>query len=427
MLRSTFDTTILDAGVDRGDAQTAARHVDPRTTMRHGRARKVLDRHTNYILRIDMASRTKHRSGRAECRILASRNTGSAQTLAESEPRRQDGRMSQPCYLLGAGFSRAIHEKMPLLTDLSDRVVTHMKERGANWAGASTLALNLEEWLSYLATDQPWLSLADNLRHRADFTEVAGALFAILSQAELSARHRPIPPWLGSLALHWLREKPSILTFNYDNLVERVLAQQHRDVLRGKPGSWIYLYEAPILPGPVVSGLSSGEEAPDGLMPRLLKLHGSLGWYHSGQEAGPYDPVYTTQSWGMWNVAKGETATPSSRQGAAANRMADKVPFIIPPTAVKNSHYSNIAMKAQWRAAAEALRRADELVVIGYSFPPSDVMINTMIRTEFTGGKVTVIDRHAEVANRLSNRLSARIDTSFIHSVDPVERWVASL
>jgi integrase/recombinase XerD len=39
-LRYTFVTTMLDAGVDLRDVQIAARHADPRTTMRYDRARK---------------------------------------------------------------------------------------------------------------------------------------------------------------------------------------------------------------------------------------------------------------------------------------------------------------------------------------------------------------------------------------------------
>jgi integrase len=44
MLRHTF-TTMPGAGVDLRDVQIAARHADPRTTMRYDRARKNLDRH----------------------------------------------------------------------------------------------------------------------------------------------------------------------------------------------------------------------------------------------------------------------------------------------------------------------------------------------------------------------------------------------
>ena len=58
MLRHTFVTTMLDAGVDLRDVQIAARHADPPTTMRYDRARKNLDRHPNYILAAYMASGT---------------------------------------------------------------------------------------------------------------------------------------------------------------------------------------------------------------------------------------------------------------------------------------------------------------------------------------------------------------------------------
>jgi site-specific recombinase XerD len=53
-----FVTTMLDAGVSLRDVQIAARHADPRTTMRYDRARENLDRHPNYILAAYMASGT---------------------------------------------------------------------------------------------------------------------------------------------------------------------------------------------------------------------------------------------------------------------------------------------------------------------------------------------------------------------------------
>jgi hypothetical protein len=40
------------------DVQIAARHADPRTTMRYDRARNNLDRHPNYILAAYMAAGT---------------------------------------------------------------------------------------------------------------------------------------------------------------------------------------------------------------------------------------------------------------------------------------------------------------------------------------------------------------------------------
>jgi integrase/recombinase XerD len=61
---------MLDAGVDLREVQIAARHADPRTTMRYDRARRNLDRHPNYILAAFMASGTARSAGDAlHCRI----------------------------------------------------------------------------------------------------------------------------------------------------------------------------------------------------------------------------------------------------------------------------------------------------------------------------------------------------------------------
>jgi integrase/recombinase XerD len=57
-LVSVHPSRMLDAGVDLRDVQIAARHADPRTTMRYDRARQNLDRHPNYILAAFMASGT---------------------------------------------------------------------------------------------------------------------------------------------------------------------------------------------------------------------------------------------------------------------------------------------------------------------------------------------------------------------------------
>ncbi|HUB41292.1 MAG TPA: tyrosine-type recombinase/integrase [Streptosporangiaceae bacterium] len=49
-LRHASITAALEAGVPLRDAQEAASHADPRTTMRYDRARASLDRHATYIV-----------------------------------------------------------------------------------------------------------------------------------------------------------------------------------------------------------------------------------------------------------------------------------------------------------------------------------------------------------------------------------------
>jgi integrase/recombinase XerD len=50
MLRHTFVTTMLDAGVSLRDVQIAARHADPRTTTVYDRRRQNFDRHAAYVV-----------------------------------------------------------------------------------------------------------------------------------------------------------------------------------------------------------------------------------------------------------------------------------------------------------------------------------------------------------------------------------------
>jgi hypothetical protein len=59
---------MLDAGAGLGDVRIAARHADPRSTMRYDRARKNLDRHPNHVLGADMASGTWGEPNALSCR-----------------------------------------------------------------------------------------------------------------------------------------------------------------------------------------------------------------------------------------------------------------------------------------------------------------------------------------------------------------------
>jgi hypothetical protein len=58
-LRHAFITAALDAGVPLRDVQEAARHADPRTTMRNDRARVSLDRHATYIVATFLAGASR--------------------------------------------------------------------------------------------------------------------------------------------------------------------------------------------------------------------------------------------------------------------------------------------------------------------------------------------------------------------------------
>lgn len=129
--------------------------------------------------------------------------------------------------MLGAGFSRAVSEHMPLMLDLDRDVCAALDARARENPGAAKLpptveqfGSDLEAWLSHLAVDQPWLPRAENLRNRAMFLEVSGLVWDVLTVAETHATKPEIPRWLAQLAGYWLRSESTVITFNYDLLVE---------------------------------------------------------------------------------------------------------------------------------------------------------------------------------------------------------------
>ncbi len=167
-----------------------------------------------------------------------------------------------------------------------------------------------------------------------------------------------------------------MITFNYDLLVEEVWAAI--DPQR----SWTDVYTVPVAPiAQRVAAVLAGDKVKGGL--RLLKLHGSLNWRYSGPSSPAGDQVFDI-GFLPWGHAM------SSFYEDEEKLSADKVPMIVPPVAVKSPYYVNNTIRAMWRQAAEALGQAEELVIIGFSLPPSDQIVSSMLATELNS-EATII------------------------------------
>lgn len=55
--------------------------------------------------------------------------------------------------------------------------------------------------------------------------------------------------------------------------------------------------------------------------------------------------------------------------------------MIVPPAAVKSPYYNNRTLRALWMDSAQALRKADELVMMGFSLPVTDLLVASMLTT----------------------------------------------
>lgn len=134
-------------------------------------------------------------------------------------------------------------------------------------------------------------------------------------------------------------EPDSIITFNYDTLVDAAM-------IRVGVRPEYALAKAQERRKPFPSSASV----------KLLKLHGSAGWSHCPRCSD--DSVFVFDDF------------TSSKTKPCDAEHAPMSPLIVPPTWDKGAGRSHLA--SVWRAAWEELRTAQRLFIVGYSAPPSD-------------------------------------------------------
>ena len=293
-------------------------------------------------------------------------------------------RPSGDVFLLGAGFSRAASELMPLLQDLAQRMRERLgpSSRIPDEVGA-IMQENFAHALSYLEQEKPWLTEADNLRHRALFLEFSSAIARDLDETVRSitrGKSSAAPEWFSRLIAYWHREQCTVLTLNYDTLIETVAAsisvgEETRIAARD-------IYPPLLSDAGLRSGLSSAGKQLESF--RLLKLHGSTNWYYSGRTSAQGEPIYFVPPL----PSSGATAADKEAHEHRLRAVADKYPFLIPPIYDKSALFTHETIRALWFEAGETLKRAKRLVCMGYSLPESDLTMKHFLRTT-TGKDIT--------------------------------------
>jgi hypothetical protein len=300
--------------------------------------------------------------------------------------------------LLGAGFSHAVNSLFPLTEELGKLALEAAEVRESEHPARGT---RFEAWLSRLAEDQPYRSVEANLDARKLFMKMSAAIARVLGEREREALQGTTPAWLDDLLTVWHTRRSTVITFNYDNVVEcavdgHCLTDRSGGVPRHVTSHDI-LDRLPPLPPSILS-----EELPlDAPLPprrplllpgsdrvaetfRLLKLHGSLSWFWS-----PDDTTgVTLQRWrSRGSFGQPRLADEDERRRALPGR----VPFVVPPTSMKSSYLTNLVSRELWSRAREALAGAQRLIVVGYSVPPEDQVASGMLAEALRGRDIEVI------------------------------------
>jgi hypothetical protein len=275
---------------------------------------------------------------------------------------------------------------------------------------------NLEEWMSYLSVEQPWVSDQDNARNAATFLDASTAVDKCIQAAEARALADEPPEWLTRLVWHWCDTSSAVATFNYDLLVERTATSLRR------VGHWSDLYAMPLTERwPAGTSRAISASSPSESVFRMFKLHGSTNWAYGGPKAPVSDRVVLKRPGGHW---KEEANKQEDMSGRSASLFDDLVPLIIPPTSSKSSFYGNFSLRAQWRKAGEALRNASSLTIIGYSFPPSDLGARHFVTDSLQGVPVTIVDYNKEIADRTEQFLAGERDVVKFSGANAVKNFV---
>jgi len=275
-------------------------------------------------------------------------------------------------------------------------------------------------------------------------SKLRGLILSVLSQFSAHATMSMELLTFGKLI--W-RQKPTIITFNYDTFLEQGIEQasgfnndsvqlvaeyESRDPSKPLQASDKLLsyhsynwnpklaygikfdeVDLHIFGNEPVSGKDFYDYSENQLYTwPILKLHGSINWFRYLPESILDD--YVRKQIGRENE--------SPREGfVLMNNPFSKVddsfptrgswyldPIIVPPTLFKHetfgiTDYGKI-LYPLWKMARNALSTCKKLIVIGYSFPPTDFEIKRVFREAFSENdleELIVVDPNCDVAPRI--------------------------
>lgn len=379
--------------------------------------------------------------------------------------------MKRRVFFVGAGFSKALCTAYPTLLELSMAVSTSFLSRypgGAIREHYNQLPLGLvrdaEQLLSYLYSDWPWKSSVDRDLDRALYKaltyEISNCLSSIPTQP-LAEVHQYFVRFLGN-------ENNRIVTLNYDTLVQDLYSQY--SLPKGEDYSRLRIYVEDVFdeeqrtapenpwfledvrdddyikmkltvrrdfisqvePAQFVELIESTKCAiwstysPENLLlkykvgdkfkpkamdrafdERILKLHGSIAWHEDSAEA---------------------TIRVLDNDG---NMKWERIPIIVPPVLDKSQHFAIGRLRAQWANAHLALEQADEIVIVGFSFPATDISCQFLFKSALKSRdkvRVVVVNRDAGVHQRYDSIFSdlpgVDVDYSYSSHDDALSRYV---
>lgn len=379
--------------------------------------------------------------------------------------------MKRRVLFVGAGFSKALCSNYPTLLQLSEAVSASFLSRYPSGAIREHLnqlpqglVADAEQLLSYLFSDWPWKSSVDRDLDKALYKaltyEISNCLGSIPAQP-LTEENQRFIHFLGNA-------NNQIVSLNYDTLIQQLYGQYY--LPKGEDYSRLRIYVEDIFDDEIkttpenpwlledvrdedyvkmkltirrdfIQQIASAEfvkliestkcavwstYAPDNLLlkyrhddelrqksrsrtldEKILKLHGSISWYEESTDS----TIRIRDSDGNMNW--------------------ERIPIIVPPVLDKSQHYAIDRLRQQWADAHSALEQADEIIIIGFSFPPTDISCQFLFRSALKSRnkvRVVVVNIDGAVRERYDpifrELVGADMDYSYFGHDDAFGRYV---
>ena len=317
------------------------------------------------------------------------------------------GTQMNDVFILGAGFSKAIHSGMPILEDLTNKVAKQL--RGSKCSLPKPfrdLDNNIEMWITYLSQRQPWLTEYENDFNKSLAGRIRYLIEEVIEEKTAQASQTEEPPWLNCLIGSWHREQATVITLNYDTLVERASKKvQVTEKVKGITATQMYppyFSDVQARSGVALWGGASLNTF------SFLKLHGSINWYYSGR-----DDFF------------GETILFSGDLHSRRPQSRDKERLIIPPVTEKNTYFNNETVRRLWREAGQALQEAERVFIVGYSLPPSDLGMNFFLTNHRPSQETPIflVNTDPDVILRYQKLMKWDVRDEFVDKQEPIKRF----
>lgn len=276
-------------------------------------------------------------------------------------------------FILGAGFSKGYNpDIVPVINDFFDiaekegvlepddehKELIDFVER---YFGEYS-SVNIESLASFLTTELiPDIDQRNIYRDKL-YRQLISIVTGTLSEIQDHPVSADVQDTYKKFVDKVVKNRTNIITFNYDLILDKLLLDT---------GNWWHT-------------TGYGVEIPldvECLVPmdksemQYLKLHGSLNWSRRIVPHPKYGDLIVLSPFGL-NV--NHKNFPLIYTGSPSESFYD--PFVVPPILTKESFCKNTLLQNLWYEAKDLLFKANEILIIGYSFPYVDFPTEFLFR-----------------------------------------------